>query len=263
MSTDLVYVLPCKPGAAYLNVTDSCLNDCLFCIKRDGLRFYGSDLALRGSPPSAAQILADFVVADNGHRLKEVVFCGMGEPLLQYNCVLEVCREIRKLRGETIGIRIDTSGLAWGKDKRLDILDWLDTLSISLNAESVEKYEAMCKPKIRNAYGVLMDFLRVLKAEQAEREKKHLRFPLVRLSVVDTREADCIPESGRRVFPPGQFPVPDFEKCKEIAASFGWPLITKILFRDSKDDRWADPTLREMCLQNISPEFCKDCTHRH
>lgn len=263
MRTDLIYILPCKPGAAYLNVTSACLNDCLFCIKRDGWHFYGSDLALGGRPPSVADVLADFAVADDGQRVQEVVFCGMGEPLLRYDCVLEVCREIRKLRGETVGIRVDTSGLAWGKDKRLDILDWIDTLSISLNAESAKKYEAMCKSKIHNAYGVLMDFLRALKAELAEREKKHLRFPLVRLSVVDTREVDYIPESGRKTFPPGQFPVPDFEKCREIAARFGWPLITKVLFRDSRDDRWTDPALREMCLQGTSPDFCKDCSYRH
>lgn len=258
-----VYCLPCKPGAAYVNMTNACLNDCLFCIKRDGWRFYGSDLALSGRPTSVAEIVRDVTVADNGQRLKEVVFCGMGEPLLRYECVLEVCREIRKLRGETVGIRVDTSGLAWSKETRLDILDWLDTLSISLNAESAEKYEAMCMPKIRNAYGVLMEFLHAIKAEEVERKKKGMRFPLVRLSVVDTREVDCIPESGRNAFPPGQFPVPNFEKCAEIAAGFGWPLVKKILFRDSRDDRWADPALREMCLQGISPDFCKDCSYRH
>jgi TatD family-associated radical SAM protein len=246
-----------------VNITAACLNDCLFCIKRDGSRFYGSDLALNGRPPLPAEIMADFAVADKGQRIKEVVFCGMGEPLLRYDCVVDVCRCLRERRGQTLGIRVDTSGLAWNKDKRLDILDWLDILSISLNAESAEKYEAMCKPKIADAYGVLMDFLRAVKAEELRRKEQGLRFPLVRLSVVDTREADCIPESGRNAFPPGQFPVPDFEKCKEIAAEFGWPLITKVLFRDSRDDRWTDPALREMCLQGTSPDCCKDCTYRH
>jgi len=263
MKKDLLYVLPCKPGSIYVNVTNDCLNDCLFCIKRDGCIFYGADLSIGHLSPTTEAILAEFAALDSGRRVKEVVFCGMGEPLLRYDCVLDVCREIRKSRGKTVEIRVDTSGLAWNKEKRLDILDWIDTLSISLNAESAEKYEALCQPKIRNAYGILSDFLYALKAEQSARESKQLRFPRVRLSVVDTRETDCIPESGRKAFPPGQFPVPDFEKCKQIAAGFGWPLVTKILFRDSRDDRWNDPALREMCLQGTSPEVCKDCSYRH
>lgn len=263
MRASSIYVLPCKAGSGYVNITNACLNDCLFCIKRDGAHFYGSDLALDGRPPSAAEIVEDFEAADDVRRLKEVVFCGMGEPLLRYNCVLDVCREIRRLRGQSIGIRVDTSGLAWSKEKRLDILDWINCMSISLNAESAEKYEAMCKPKIRNAYGVLMDFLWAIKVEQVEQDKLNCCFPHVRLTVVDTRETDCIPESGRQAYPPGQFPVPDFDKCEAIATGFGWPLIVKRLFRDSRDDHWSDPALREICLQGITPDLCKDCSNRH
>ena len=109
MQNRTVYFVPCKPGAAYISVIDTCLNECLFCIKRDGGFFYGSDLALSGRHPSVSQIMAEFAVADSGQRLKEVVFCGMGEPLLRYQCVLDVCREIRNLRGHNITIRVDTS----------------------------------------------------------------------------------------------------------------------------------------------------------
>lgn len=200
---------------------------------------------------------------DARNRLNEVVLCGMGEPLLRYDCIVNVSKAIRHDRGKSIIIRVDTSGLFWSKCKRLDILDYVDIMSISLNAESAEKYEAMCAPKISNAYGVLFDFLTALKEEQQKRRQDGRNFPEIRLSIVDTRETDYLPESGRQVFPDGQFPVPDFDKCKTIAAGFGWPLILKRLFRDSRDKRWDNPSYRDMCFDGISPECCKGCDFRH
>ena len=260
---NFIYFMPCKPGSVYVNITGACLNECLFCIKRDGTFFFGSDLSLTNRSVLSNEIIAEFRLIDKKQRWEEVVFCGMGEPLLRYDIVLEVCRKIRKLRGDSVSIRVDTSGLVWNKNKRLDILGWIDDLSISLNAENSDKYEELCRPKISGAYEILMDFLHALKAYEVEKKKQGTYFPRVRLSIVDTSEEEFIPASGRRGYAPGTFPVPDFDACREIAAKFGWPLVVKRLFRDSCDEVWSDPEIHEMCARGTPLERCKDCAYRH
>jgi len=186
----------------------------------------------------------------------------MGEPLLRYDCVMEVCQAIKKQKNN-IKIRMDTSGLFWSKIKRLDILDWLDILSVSLNAENSEKYNELCNPQIADAYDILMDFLQILKKTEVGYIKKNKTFPEVRLSVVDTSEEDFIPDSGRDGYEKGGFPIPDFDKCQKVASKFGWTLITKRLFRDSTDKKWNNELMQNSCSCGKSIDICKDCLYRH
>lgn len=258
-----LYYLPCKPGSVYVNVTNTCLNNCLFCIKRDGSVFFGADLSLDKWVPEPLEIVEYLENLRNWENVKEVVFCGMGEPLLRYDCVRDTCRAIRESMDGDVSIRVDTSGLFWAKNKRLDILDWIDVLSISLNAENVEKYEKLCQPTIPGAYGVLKDFLRAVKIAQDEGGRQGKHFPEVRLSVVDTSEEEFVPKSGRKGFASGTFPIPDVEACRKIASKFGWPLVVKRLFRDSCDDVWNDPEIQEMCARGIPLKRCQKCTYRH
>jgi TatD DNase family protein len=265
-STDkssVVYLMPCRPGAMYVNVTDACLNDCNFCIKRDGAIFFGQNLSLRGRNPSSVEMFGAISATQAWLTVEEVVFCGMGEPLLRYDCVLDVCRTIKSTSGAKAKTRVDTSGLHWSKEKRLDLLGYVDILSVSLNAETSEKYAELCQPKIPNAYAVLMDFLHAVKRYEDERKKQGLPFPEVRLSVVDTTEEDCVPASGRRGYAKGAFPVPDFAACERIAASFGWRFIIKRLFRDSRDAHWNEDLVEAVCLRGETPESCLTCSFRH
>jgi TatD family-associated radical SAM protein len=263
MNSNAVYCLPCKPGSVYVNTTDRCLNACLFCIKRDGPMFYGRDLFLHGTEPTTHEIVASLAESLSWEGIREVVFCGMGEPLLRYDCVQEVCGCIRRTRGEAVSIRVDTSGLFWAQRKRLDLLDQIDTLCVSLNAETPDKYQELCQPKIDDAYGVLFDFLKAVKAWEMERRCGGLPFPDVRLSVVDTTEDDFIPLSGRKNYAPGKFPVPDFDACRRIADEFGWKFVVKRLFRDSCDTRWDDPDVQDRLARGIPINSCKGCSFRH
>ncbi len=258
-----IYYLPCKPGSVYVNVTNTCLNDCLFCIKRKGPVFYGVDLSLDRGVPSPSEIAECFESLRNREAVKEVVFCGMGEPLLRHDCVMKVCRKIRETMERGVSIRVDTSGLFWSRHHRSEILGWIDVLCISLNAENAEKYDELCRPRIARAYEVLMSFLHAIKAAETEQQEGCLRFPKVRLSVVDTSEAEYVPASGTKGYAPGAFPVPDLGACRRIAADFGWPLVVKRLFRDSCEEQWSDPGIQEMCARGIPIERCRNCSYRH
>ena len=260
---DITYMLPCKAGSVYINVTSECLNHCLFCIRRDGPLFFGYDLSLKGSNPEPHDIISSLKENLAWESVREVVFCGMGEPMLRYDCVVESCKSIRTNRETNVRLRVDTSGLFWASTKRLDILDCIDILSVSLNAENEKKYKEICRPKIENAYDILMDFIRAVKLAECDRKKRGIRFPEVRLSLVDTSEDEFIPASGRLVYPNGGFPIPDFEECAKIAATFGWPLVIKRLFRDSRDECWNNRSFEEFLARGNSLDRCNNCTHRH
>ena len=116
---------------------------------------------------------------------------------------------------------------------------------------------------MNNAYGILMDFLQSVKYVEHNHRRNGQRFAEIRLSIVDTSEEDFIPASGREGYPPGKFPVPDFNKCRRIAQDFGWPLIIKRLFRDSCDNKWSDPSIQKMCARGIPLDMCRDCSYRH
>ncbi len=259
---EIIYFLPCKPGSAYINITADCLNDCLFCIKRDGPIFYGSDLSLAGNYPEPSEIVASLTSIPAWSEIREVVFCGMGEPMLRYQCVVDVCMDIKARRND-VKLRLDTSGLFWAETKRLDFLSCIDILSVSLNAENAEKYAELCESKIENAYGVMMDFLSTVKKKEGSYFKEGLSFPEVRLSIVDTSEEEFIPDSGKKSYASRGLPVPDIEKCKKIADRFGWSLIVKRLFRDSREEFWKDQSYKDECARGITPEICADCTYRH
>ena len=103
--------------------------------------FFGVDLSLNSRKPKACDIVNSLTSLSSWEAQKEVVFCGMGEPLLRYDCAIEVCQAIREMKGHKVKIRMDTSGLFWSCNKRLEVLDWIDILSVSLNAENARKYE--------------------------------------------------------------------------------------------------------------------------
>lgn len=172
----------------YLNITNRCTNRCVFCI-RDTKEGVGYHLWLQREP-SAAQVIE---AAGDIRGYSEIVFCGYGEPLLRYDLVREVAKEL-KSRGAVV--RINTNGqasLLHQQDVARGLCGLVDTINISLNAHSPEKYMELCRPAPgEKAYPALLDF--------AWECKKYI--PRVVLSVVD-------------------WPGVDIDKCREIANTLG------------------------------------------
>lgn len=263
-----IYTLPCKPGSVYINFGRDCLNDCRFCVSRFG-KFFGYILDKRNQDDNGNlnEIIKNLKkLRDRCDRLrckpKEIVICGVGEPFLHYNAVIEVCKLVRMLFSHDVTIRADTAGLWWGKNKDLSLLDYIDSLSVSLNAESEDIYNRICLPKIHGAYGILFDFLETLSKERVRREQAGSKFPDVRLTVIDTSERKFLPPR-RDTDPVEGCPVPDFEKCKDISDSLGFPLIIKRLFKDVHEDCWNAHVIEERLLKGEYMEGCRDCNHKH
>ena len=164
----------------YINVTNKCTNRCIFCI-RDTEAMKDYDLWLHGQQPTAKDIIEEL---PDLFGYDELVFCGFGEPLTYPDIVAEVASYVKDKR-EDMPIRINTNGLGElineGKDVLSRLKGLVDVMSISLNAESAEKYVQVCHPKQgEKAYEAIIDFTKKCKG----------MFPKVMMSVVEIPEID-------------------------------------------------------------------------
>jgi len=92
---------------------------------------------------------------------REIVWCGFGEPTIRLDIVLEITRKIKK--HPFLKVRLDTDGLAQIRYKNREVARELkdagiDSVSISLNADSLEKYNEICKPPMPGAYRAVLEF---------------------------------------------------------------------------------------------------------
>lgn len=178
-------------GNLYLNITNRCTADCVFCIKRYSDGVYGYNLRL-SKEPRLADIIKELSELDLS-RYKEVVFTGFGEPLVRLDDVLEI---IKWLAARGMPVRLDTIGHAKLMYPDRNVAQELaeagmKVVSISLNAQDAETYNQLCDPKYLKAYEKMLEF-----ARDVSNAGMHLRFTVVKL------------------------PVVDIEKCKEIAREY-------------------------------------------
>jgi len=192
-----VVVYNYRPGSLYLNITNRCINACDFCSLRINqgqlgpfnLNLGGSPLVpirvhpqalnrnlVKGAPlpsddpylkdaidaePSVERILMDLDVAlhPDSIPIREVVFCGAGEPTIRLDTVLEISTHL-KSRG--VRIRINTNGHAGmihGNDAVAGLKGLVDEVSVSLNAQDAGTYTRLSHPAAgEEAFTALLDF---------------------------------------------------------------------------------------------------------
>jgi TatD family-associated radical SAM protein len=137
--------------------------------------------------PSVEEVKAEFEKFDMS-KYNEVVFCGFGEPTERLEDLLQVARFVKDTYNKPI--RVNTNGLSdliYKKDTAPLFEGLVDTISISLNTPSKERYYELT----RSRFGI-ESFDAMLKF--AGNVKKYV--PNVVLSTVDTtltkeEEAQC------------------------------------------------------------------------
>jgi TatD family-associated radical SAM protein len=141
----------------YLNITDRCTLGCSFCPKNCGTtQLHEYDLSL-DHRPSAQEIIQSI---GDVSAYAEFVFCGYGEPTLRLNVLLEVAKYIKQRGGK---VRVNSDGLANHVHKRNvlpELAEYVDSLSISMNAQNEEVYNRHCLPAMQGSYAAMLDFLR-------------------------------------------------------------------------------------------------------
>ncbi len=147
-------------NSLYLNLTNRCSNRCTFCAKNQSFFVKGHELKL-SREPSAEELLE---AIGDPQKYGEIVFCGFGEPLLRLDTVKTVAREVKKKGAR---VRIDTDGqanLVYGRNILPELEGLVDAVSVSLNAESAEKYQRLCRsPFGEQGFQGVLDFLREAK----------------------------------------------------------------------------------------------------
>ena len=178
-------------GNLYVNTTNRCDFNCNFCLRHNqtsGGSIYTHNLWLKREP-TREEILADIEKWDLT-RYGQLVFCGFGEPSYRMD---DICWVIDRLHdhGRRPFIRMDTNGtgsLINGRDICPEFKGRFDKVSVSLNTDTAEKFDALCHPEFPNAYQAMKDFTREVRNY----------VPEVMMSVVNTISKEEI-ENCRKI----------------------------------------------------------------
>ena len=132
----------------YVNMTNRCPCNCVFCLRQTKKMMEGNSLWLKEGEPSVDQVMDLFAPYDLS-VINELIFCGYGEPLER---VADVCEVIDRLKSKypDLKVRVNTNGLAnlvHGRDITPELAGRFDTVSISLNAPDAEEFLALTRSK--------------------------------------------------------------------------------------------------------------------
>lgn len=191
MSNILVYELDKK---IYINLTNRCTNECIFCLRQDKDDVCGQELWLDSENFTSEDVIEQL---KKFNLSSEVIFCGYGEPMLKFEVLRQVAKYIKETYPE-IKIRVNTNGHAnfiYKKNVVPELVGLVDEFSVSLNASNSEEYDELSQPKFENAYEEVKKFIKCSADAGIETVA----------SIVDGYK-------GRRL---------DVEKCREIAESLG------------------------------------------
>ncbi len=143
-------------SSLYLNLTNRCTNDCIFCVRKKTDFIKGHNLRLNREPDFEEVISA---IGDPGYY-KEIVFCGYGEPLLRLDLVKQVAAWLKQ-RGARV--RLNTNGqgnLIHGRNVAPELKGLIDEVSVSLNAHDRETYGRICPSRFGGrAFGEVLAFI--------------------------------------------------------------------------------------------------------
>ena len=165
MPNILVYVLENK---IYINLTNRCTNDCIFCLRNDKDDVCGQTLWLDSEDITSNDVIEQLerILSDSKSEGKtlseEIVFCGYGEPMLKLDVMKEVCRYIKDKYPQK-SIRVNTNGHANFVYKRNvvpELKGLVDLFSVSLNGENTEEYNKLSQPKFEGAYDEVKKFIK-------------------------------------------------------------------------------------------------------
>jgi cyclic pyranopterin phosphate synthase len=153
----------------YLNLTNRCSNNCIFCIRNFRNGVGGFNLKLSKEPPTA-KVISELEEVINKRNWNEAVFCGFGEPTERLDCLLEVTRWIRRHYGKPLLVRVNTNGHGYVLNRNKDVAKELkaagvDKVSVSLNAGDEKAYREVCRPKFDNAFCAVLEFIDNAKEE--------------------------------------------------------------------------------------------------
>lgn len=191
---DIIYTFE---NQAYLNITNACPCRCTFCIRNNGDSVGEATTLWFEHSPSIEEIKAEIDNFDFSKYNNSITVCGYGEPTCALKNLIDACKYLRE---KGVKIRLNTNGLSDLINKRetaREICEVVDSVSISLNAPTKEKYNEITRPSFgEKSFDAMLKFAK---------ECKEYGTP-VKLTVVDVISKE------------------DIEDCKKLCDEIQIPL---------------------------------------
>lgn len=149
-------------SSMYINVTNLCTNNCVFCIRTSTETVGGVNLVLEDEKFTSEDIIKE-IKESFAENTKEIVFCGYGEPLIKLDIVKETAKFIKE-NYPNIPVRINSNGhgnLIHKRNIVPELTGLIDKISVSLNAENPELYAELSKPNFdkEKSFQAVKDFV--------------------------------------------------------------------------------------------------------
>ncbi|KPL05233.1 hypothetical protein AMJ85_12075 [candidate division BRC1 bacterium SM23_51] len=192
--SSIAYVLG---DSLYLNLTNRCTNDCVFCARTTACRLGEYDLRLPREP-SAAEIIA--AIGDRPDAFHEVVFCGYGEPTIRLEPLLWVGQWLKAHGVKRVRLNTNGHGNAiHGRSIVNELASVVDVVSVSLNAAAASEYTRLCRPsEARFDFDEVCRFIAEAKAAIGEVVASAVAYPGVDLEACRALAEDTLGVCFRR-----------------------------------------------------------------
>lgn len=174
-------------NSLYINVTNRCNADCVFCDRKGDAVVAGYNLKMKKSDEPNAEVYIQEI--GDPKKYKEIVFCGYGEPTIRWDVVKLVAQFVKANGGKT---RLNTNGHGnkiQGKDITEEMVGKIDTVSISLNADNAKDYAKIMRVDESYFYDML-DFVKKSIAKNIE-----VVLSVVRTDNINIEKAEQLTES--------------------------------------------------------------------
>lgn len=146
-------------GNLYINLTNRCPANCVFCLRNTMDSVYGSNSLWLEHEPTIEEVKAELDKQDMS-KYSEVVFCGFGEPTERLEDLLTIAKYIKERYHKSI--RVNTNGLTdliYGRDTTPEFEGAVDAVSISLNTPDKDRFYELTRNKFgRDSFDAVLKF---------------------------------------------------------------------------------------------------------
>lgn len=140
-------------NSLYINVTNRCNADCVFCRRKEDPFLRGYNLGMKKSEEPPAEVYIKEI--GDPKQYDEIVFCGYGEPTIRWDVVKEVARYVKEHGGRT---RLNTNGhgnFINRRDITQEMKGLIDVVSISFNSFNSRQYAEIMRVEEIHFYEML------------------------------------------------------------------------------------------------------------
>ncbi|MCL1789445.1 MAG: TatD family nuclease-associated radical SAM protein [Oscillospiraceae bacterium] len=177
----------------YVNITNRCSCDCVFCIRRNCDSVGDADSLWLEREPTINEVKSAFdsFSEQELNDVNEIVFCGYGEPMERADDVISVTEYIKSKT--PLPVRLNTNGLVKLINPGFDIsrVSVFDSISVSLNADNAVDYQKLTRTVFgEGSFESMFEFAKQVK------EYTNVFFTVVDVEDVNVKKCKAVSEEA-------------------------------------------------------------------